>query len=138
MYIKGRTRLAGIMLLIVGCLASGQLLAQPEMSDGYTLDDFNLGTAADLVDLCSLGRNHPDHVTAKAFCYGFFEGGIHYAEAISTSPGYIKLVCAPPDTTRTEAVDVFVAYVLANPQYASKRPIDTIYRALVAKWPCEG
>lgn len=138
MNIKGSTRITGIIILIAGCLTSGQLLSQTKMSDGYTLEDFNLGTASDLVDLCRLDKDHPDHVTARAFCYGFFEGGIHYAEAISTSPNFTKLVCAPPDTTRTEAVDVFMTYVQANPQYASKRPIDTIYRALVDKWPCDG
>ena len=137
MNIKGSTRIVGIIVLIAGCLVSGQLLSQTKMSDGYTLEDFSLRTAADLVDLCRLDKSHQDHVTARAFCYGFFEGGIHYAEAISTSPNFIKLVCAPPDTTLTEALDVFLTYVQANPEYASKRPIDTIYRALVAKWPCD-
>jgi hypothetical protein len=89
------------------------------------------------VDICTLEQSHPDHVTAMAFCYGFFEGGTHYDDAISTSSTYRKIVCDPPGTTCTQAVDVFVTYVRASPQYASKAPIDTIFRALVAKWPCE-
>jgi hypothetical protein len=138
MNIKYSTRIVGIIAVILGGLVSGQLFSQTKISDGYTLEDFDLRTAADLADLCRLDKSHPDHVTAMAFCYGFFEGGIHYAEAISTSPNYIKLVCAPSETTRTEAVDVFVTFVKNNPQFASNRPIDTIYRALVAKWPCDG
>jgi hypothetical protein len=138
MGIKGSTGIAGVIVLITGFLMSGELLSETKLSDGYTLEDFNLRTAADLVDLCNIEKSHPDYVTAKAFCYGFFEGGIHYAEAISASPDYVKLVCAPPETTRTEAVDVFVTYVHDNPQYASKSPIDTIYRSLVDKWPCSG
>jgi hypothetical protein len=134
---KGWIRILGSIVLTAGWLMSGQLWSQTKLSDGYSLEDFNLRTAADLVDICTLDQSHPDNVAARAFCYGFFEGGIQYAEAISTSPTFIKLVCSPPETTRTEAVDVFVAYVRANPQYASKRPIDTIYRALVAKWPCD-
>ena len=134
---KGWIRILGSIVLTAGWLMSGQLWSQTKLSDGYSLEDFNLRTAADLVDICTLDQSHPDNVAARAFCYGFFEGGIQYAEAISTSPTFIKLVCRPPETTRTEAVDVFVAYVRANSQYASKRPIDTIYRALVAKWPCD-
>ena len=134
---KGWIRILGSIVLTAGWLMSGQLWSQTKLSDGYSMEDFNLRTAADLVDICTLDQSHPDNVAARAFCYGFFEGGIQYADAISTSPAFVKLVCSPPETTRTEAVDVFVTYVRANSQYASKRPIDTIYRALVDKWPCE-
>ena len=115
---------------------SAQLRAETKLSDGYTLEDFSLATAGDLVDICSLEQSHPDHVAAMAFCFGFFEGGTHYDDAISTSPSYKKIICDPPGTTRTQAVEVFVTYVRNNPQYASKTPIDTIFRALGAKWPC--
>jgi len=138
MNIKGWTGIVGVAVLTAGLLVSGQLCAQTKLSDGYTLEDFSLRTAADLVDICTLDQSHPDHVAARAFCYGFFEGGTHYDNAISASPTYKKISCSPPETTRTEAVKVFVAYVRANPQYASKTPIDTIFRSLVAKWPCEG
>ncbi|MEA2093359.1 MAG: Rap1a/Tai family immunity protein [Pseudomonadota bacterium] len=137
MNIKGWTGIVGVAVLTAGGLVSGQLWAQTKLSDGYTLEDFDLRTAADLVDICTLDQSHPDHVAARAFCYGFFEGGAHYDNAISTSPTYNKIVCNPPEATRTEAVEVFVTYVRANPQYASKAPIDTIFRALVVKWPCE-
>lgn len=137
MNIKGWTGIAGAVVLGAGLLVSGQPGAETTLSDGYTLEDFHLRTAADLVDICTLGEDHPDHMAARAFCYGFFEGGAHYDDAISTSPTYKKIVCDPPGTARTEAVDVFVTYMRANPQYASDAPIDTIFRALVAKWPCE-
>ena len=137
MRIKGWTGIVGVAVLTAGWLVSGQLWAETKSSDGYTLEDFRLHTAADLVDVCTLGHGHPDYETARGFCYGFFEGGARYHDTISTSPTYHKIVCDPPETTRTEAVEVFITYVRANPQYASKAPIDTIFRALVAKWPCE-
>jgi len=137
MNIKSWSAIVAIAVLTVGWLVSGQLLAGTKLSDGYSLEDFSLDTAADLVDICTLEKSHPDHVAAMAFCYGFFEGGTHYDDALSTSPSYRKLVCDPEGTTRTKAVEVFVEYVRANPQYGSKAPIDTIFRALVAKWPCE-
>ena len=138
MNIKGWTSIVGVAVLTAGWLVSGQLWAQTKLSDGYTLEDFNLHTAANLVDICTLGQSHPDHMAARAFCYGFFEGGIHYDEALSGSPTHKKIVCDPPGTTRTDVVEVFVSYVQANPRYASETPIDTIFRALIAKWPCKG
>ena len=138
MNIKGWTGIVGVAVLTAGWLVSGQLWAQTKLSDGYSLEDFSLRTAGDLVDICTLEQSHPDFIAAKAFCFGFFEGGIHYDDAISTSPTYKRISCSPPETTRTEAVEVFITYVRTNPEYASKAPIDTIFRALVAKWPCEG
>jgi hypothetical protein len=138
MNIKGWTGIVGAAVLTAGWLVSGQLWAQTKLSDGYTLEDFRLRTAADLVDVCTLEQNHFDHMAARAFCYGFFEGGTHYDDAMSSSPTHKKIVCDPPGTTRMETVEVFVSYVRTNPQYGSETPIDTIFRALVAKWPCEG
>ena len=137
MKIKSWTSIVGAAVLTAGWLVSGQLQAETVLSDGYTLEDFNLLTAADLVDVCTLGESHPDHKTAMGFCYGFFEGGTHYHNTISLSPSYKRISCNPPETTRTEAVEVFVTYIQANPEYASETPIDAIFRALVAKWPCE-
>jgi hypothetical protein len=138
MNIKGWTGIAGVAVLTAGWLVSGQLRAATVLSDGYTLEDYRLQDAANLVDVCTLGAGHPDHVTARGFCYGFFEGATHYHDTISMSPSYQKIVCAPTGATRTDAVEVFVAYIQANPQYGSEGPIDAIFRALVAKWPCEG
>jgi hypothetical protein len=137
MNIKGWIGIAGVAVLTAGWLVSGQLRAATVLSDGYTLEDYTLRTAADLVDVCTLRAGHPDHVTARGFCYGFFEGATHYHDAISMSPTYNKIVCIPPGTTRTDTVEVLVTYIQANPQYGSEAPIDAIFRALVAKWPCE-
>jgi hypothetical protein len=138
MNIKGWAGIAGVAVLTAGWLVSGQLRAATVTSGGYTLEDYTLQTAASLVNVCTLRQSHPDHVTARGFCYGFFEGATHYHDAISKSPTYHEIVCNPPGTTRTDAVEVFVAYLKANPQYGSEAPIDAIFRALVAKWPCEG
>jgi hypothetical protein len=138
MNITGWTGIVGSAVLIAGWLVAGQLQAAATSSDGYSLEDFRLHTAADLVDVCTLGQGHPHYETARGFCYGFFEGGSHYHNTISVSPKHRKIFCAPEETTRSEAVEVFITYVRANPQYAVETPIDTIFRALVAKWPCEG
>ncbi|MEA2079684.1 MAG: hypothetical protein U9P00_07480, partial [Pseudomonadota bacterium] len=73
MKIKGWLGFVGVAVVAAGWLVSEQLRAQTMLSDGYTLEDFSLGTAGDLENLCTLEQSHPDHVAAKAFCYGFFE-----------------------------------------------------------------
>ena len=138
MRIKGWTGIVGAAVLTAGWLVSGQLQAETESSDGYTIEDFNLYTATDLADVCTVEHSHPDYEAARAFCYGFFEGATHYHDTISISPAYQRIVCNPAEITRKQAVEVFITYVRANPQYGSEAPIDAIFRALVDKWPCEG
>lgn len=132
------SRVLATGLFVAICISWTHGSAQTALSDGYMLEDYGLDAAGDLVDICTLGPIHDDYVAARAFCYGFFEGATHYDDALSSSPDYKRLICAPNTTTRTEAVDAFVAYMQANPRYRSEAPIDAIFRALIAKWPCGG
>jgi len=129
-----RWRSIGILSVALwgaGWMASGNLYAE-----GYSLEDSKLKTAGDLVDTCTVDPGHEHYDSALAFCYGFFEGAIRYAEAIS-GPGFDRqLVCAPAGTTRSQAVAVFVGFMKEQPQYLSEAPVDAIYRALIPKWPC--
>ena len=130
---KGWMGILGVVVLSAGWLVSGSVHAQA--SDGYSLDDFKLRTANDLVDVCTIEPGHRDYETAVAFCYGFFEGAAHYDDVVAAS-SRAEIVCIPPQVTRTQAVAVFIAHNKANPQYGSEAPIDAIFRALIAKWPC--
>jgi hypothetical protein len=49
---------------------------------------------------------------------------------------YNDILCSPEGVTRTQAATVFVQYLKDNPQYGIEPPIDAIFRALIAKWPC--
>ena len=104
---------------------------------GFTLEDLQLTSAGDLVDVCSVVPEDEHYPTAMAFCYGFFEGAIRYAEAITGASYHKKLVCAPDGTTRVEAVEVFVTYMNHNVEYLDDAPVDGIYRALIPRWPCK-
>jgi hypothetical protein len=128
---------AGIGLVFTGLMISSHAHAGGRLSDGYTLEDYRLRTANDLVDVCTTDAGHPDHMAAMAFCYGFFEGAARYDEALVGSHLYKDVLCEPPDATRAQAVDVFVQYITANPQYGTEPPIDAVFRALTDKWPCE-
>ena len=124
------------MVVAASVFFSTQVYAETDRTDAYDLEDFRLTRAGELVDVCTIDENHDHHPMAMAFCYGFFEGGIHYDQALEKSPHYEKIVCAPDSVTRTQAVEVFVDYIKANPQHAAEMPIDAIFRALVDKWPC--
>jgi len=130
------TGICAAAVLAASVFFPAQMYAQTDQMDGYDLQDFRLESAGHLVDVCTLEQNHPDHRTALAFCYGFFEGGIHYDRALQSSPDHPRIVCEPDGTTRTQAVEVFVTYIKANSQYAAEMPIDAIFRALIDKWPC--
>jgi len=130
-------RTAAIAASLFVLLAPGIVSADGHDEAGYTEADLILDSAGDLVDVCNIGVSHGHYDTARAFCYGFFEGAIHYDEAISLTTHYVDLVCSPDGTTRVQAVDVFLQYMAANPQYRGEQPIDAIFRALMNEWPCE-
>ena len=127
-----------IITLAIAILAAGSLATHADTlsSEGYSIEDFKLRSASDLVDVCTIETSHPDHAIATAFCYGFFEGAARYDEAISSTEWYVDIVCTPADANRSQAVAVFVEHLGANPQYASDTPIDAVFRALSAQWPC--
>jgi hypothetical protein len=130
-----RTRIGilGMALCSAAWVAPGSLLAD---SNSFTIADLKLESAGQLVDACAIDAAHPEYVAALAFCYGFFEGAIRYAEAVNGPEGHKNLVCPPAGATRLQAVEAFVDYMKANPQYASEPPVDAIYRALMPHWPC--
>lgn len=124
--------LSMVLLGSVG-LVSAQVSAA---TSGLTLEDIKLQSAGDLVDVCSVEPALEDYAAALGFCYGFFEGAIRYQQAIAGMDIAQNLVCAPAETTRLQAVEVFISFMKENPQYASEASIDAIYRALMARWPC--
>ena len=129
-------RLLTAIAALALCTGSLGVGADTMSSKGYSLEDYHLGSAQDLVDLCTLEESHPDYAIAKSFCYGFFEGAIHYHDTIKEMPGYVEIVCDPEGTTRTAAVIEFTRYLQSNPQYGSEMPLDAVFRALSARWPC--
>jgi hypothetical protein len=117
-------------------LSASSLLVVNAHAGDYSIENFRLQTADDLLNVCTVETSHADHPVATAFCYGFFEGASHYDEAIEDTTAYVDIVCSPDGTTRTEAVTVFVEFISANPQFGSEGPVDAAFRALSAKWPC--
>ena len=118
-------------------LGSGSTQAAQATGNEFTVADFRLHTAQELVDVCTAKVGDEHYEMAIAFCYGFFEGAVHYDEAISGLEWYRDMICPPPEASRQQAVSVFIAYLRDHPDYASDQPVDVIFRSLVDKWPCE-
>jgi hypothetical protein len=129
----GKTVGALVLALTLGLMASR---AEAAGTDGYALSDFQLNTAADLIDICTLDAAHPDYPAAHSFCLGYFAGGQDYHRAVTRGPDFPPIACPEPGVTRDQAVDVFVVYMRANPQYLQEPPMEAVFRAATAKWPC--
>ena len=123
-------------------LAASALLAlsplQAGAQDAGTADtgDFAVETAQDLVDLCSADRSSELYAEALQFCAGFLEGMKHYHDRMSAGPEVDPIVCAPDDVTLEGAIDTYVDYARANPQFLDEDPADNVIRAAMATWPC--
>lgn len=131
------TRFLTILAVAAMPLTLGAVPAAQASDKKFTVADFKLHSAQELADVCQVPADHEHYNMAIAFCYGFFEGAVHYDEAISGLDWYNDLVCPPPEASRQMGVAVFVDYIEANPQYALDSPIDGVFRSLIDKWPCE-
>jgi len=107
--------------------------ADPE---GQQKEAFYLKTSQDLVELCSLGKDHPLHEKAVAFCYGYVTGAMNFYGAISASPKVPELVCSDHEIARKEMVQVFLEWAKNSPQYLAEPPIDGLVRSAMDHWPC--
>jgi hypothetical protein len=124
-----------LMVLALGVvLAPWTAWAQ---TDGYTLDDYQLDSSGDLLDICSLDSSNSQYWEARAFCLGYFTGGIHLHDVLAASNDFPRIACAPPDATRDDVVAAFVSYARAHPEYLNEQPMDTVFRAVNNQWPCE-
>ena len=123
-----RWKALGIMLAIA-------LL--PLCSEALTREDFLVNTTKDLVKLCSASESEPLHQAAIGFCHGYTVGAYHYHQAVTPDSGRSGLFCFPePQPTRTEAIQMFLAWTKENPQHMNERPVDSIFRFLGTKFPC--
>ena len=106
-------------------------------TDGYTLEDYQLGTSGDLLDICTLDESHVQYWEARAFCLGYFTGGLHLHAALAAAVDFPRIACPPAERTRNDVVAAFVAYARAHPEHLQEQPMDTVFRAVNDQWPCE-
>ena len=124
------TLLAASAVLVLAPLGAG---AQDGVAD---VDDFEVDTAQNLLDLCSVDEGSQYYPGALYFCAGFFEGIKNYHDSMSSGPEIEPIVCPPRGVAVRDAIAAYVAYGRANPQYLGEAPADNVMRAAIAQWPC--
>src|SRR5919106_1479663 len=84
--------------------------AASAQTDGYTLDDYQLRTSGDLLDICALDSSHPQYWEARGFCLGYFAGGIDLHDALAVAQDFPQIACPAEGVTRNDVVEAFVTY----------------------------
>ncbi len=101
------------------------------------LEDFKVDTTDQLVKLCTAAPDDPFFNHAQNFCHGYAQGAYDYYEAAHAGAKGPKMVCfSEPAPSRNEAINLFIEWAKANPQYGQKTPVNTLFRFLAQKWPC--
>jgi hypothetical protein len=120
--------------LSIAIVAAPPALAQTPGETSLSSRAFDLRTAQDLFDVCTTEPSDDRHIAARAFCYGFVSGGQQYHDEISLC--LRPIACPDRRLTRDEIVGAFVEYLRQTPEAAEERPINAVFRALSARWPC--
>ena len=123
-----------ILCLVVGVL----LIPGFAIAGAVTQQDFRVETTEQLLNLCSATPDDPFFNHAMNFCHGYLVGAYHYYEAAHHHREGPQLVCfSDPPPTRSEAINLFIEWARANPQYWQKKPVNTEFRFLSEKYPCK-
>jgi len=113
-------------------------LLAPGIAGAVIEEDFQVRTTGDLIDLCTTPPGDPRYEEAIHFCHGYLIGAFHYYRATRSGPEAVQLVCFPdPPPTRNEAIEMFIKWTKAHPQYINELPVETQFRFMMEKWPCK-
>jgi len=106
-------------------------------SAAVTEEDFVVKTTRNLVNLCTASPQDPRYEEAINFCQGYMVGAYHYSIAEHSKDPKNLFVCLPdPKPSRNEVVALFVAWAKVNPQYMTDMPVESQFRFMAEKWPC--
>ena len=110
----------------------------PVFAGAVSENDFEVQTTENLINLCTTPVDDPLHNHAINFCHGYLAGAYHYYEAISSGPKGVQLVClSDPSPSRNDTIVMFIEWVKTHPQHLGDKPVETQFRFLMEKWPCQ-
>ena len=119
------------LIMMLGILLPGLASA------AVTEEDFVVKTTRSLVNLCTASPQDPRYEEAINFCQGYMVGAYHYSIAEHSKDPKNLFVCLPdPKPSRNEVVALFVAWAKAHPQYMTDMPVESQFRFMSEKWPC--
>jgi len=100
-------------------------------------EDFIVANTQDVIDICTTPESDPMYVAAVAFCQGYLVGAYQYHTALHSGPKAKPVICLPqPTPTRTQAIDRFITWAKAHPEYANERGVEALTKFLVETYPC--
>ena len=123
------------VFLGVGALTLGAAVFAPSASAVDNVD-FEVRNNGDLVGLCSAQPTDVNYVAAIHFCHGFGVGFSRYHEALREGKDFRPLFCFPDKLTRTQALNEYVRYSKAHPEYDKEAVGDVVMKFLVETYPC--
>ena len=104
-----------------------------------TLENYDVMTAGELLEPCSVGADDPSYDAAMGFCLGYIDAALYYQAALTAGPKFAAIACPDPTVTREEVALVFVEWSKNNTQHLqSGAPVEGVMRAALEKWPCSG
>jgi hypothetical protein len=113
------------------------VLLLPAIASAVSEKDFEAQTTQDIIDLCTAAPDDPLYHQAINFCHGYLVGAFHYHEASTSGKEGFKLFCMPdPQPSRNESIAMFIDWAKAHPQYKGEPAVETEFRFLMDKWPC--
>jgi hypothetical protein len=118
-------------------LLASVVMAMPPWALAASEKDFEVQTTEQLLNLCTAAPGEPLYPQAVNFCHGYLVGAYKYYEAAHSGPNAPKLVCLPnPPPSRSSSIAMFIEWAKARPQYWKESPVETEFRFLTEKWPC--
>jgi hypothetical protein len=118
-----------VSLGVLALLGAGAASAQ-------SIEDFELGTAAELLDVCAPADGSPSANLALAFCYGYMVGGADLYAGLVRAGALEPWVCAEPTPPLTEIRSAFVAWARHHTSSLGGDPADVFWQAMSATYPC--
>ena len=113
-------------------------LAAPAMAADVQQADFEVKTTQSLINLCTASPEDPLFTHAANFCQGYLVGAFHYYAASVAGENAAQFVCLPEvRPSRDNIIAMFVKWAQDHPQYMNELPVETEFRFLGEKWPCE-
>jgi hypothetical protein len=122
---------------LLGLIVMLGILLPGLANSAVTEEDFVVKTTRNLINLCTASPQDPRYEEAINFCQGYMVGAYHYSIAEHSKDPKNLFVCLPdPKPSRNEVVALFVAWAKAHPQYMTDMPVESQFRFMSEKWPC--
>jgi len=125
------------MIRKIVALIFALVFLSPTLAGAVTPEDFKVKTTQNLVNLCSATTDDPLADEAVHFCEGYCVGAYHYYATATGGQKDNQWVCLPdPVPSRTSIISLFIEWTKAHPEYANDIPVESLFRFLIEKYPC--